>query len=93
MLIFFWVITHNNKNIDFGNTGKLGNSIFGMYTNNKSMHTSRYIDLEKEVIRGHLRSISKISLGNPLFKDFFEFQYLYGLYRDIFWDLVRDLDA
>ena len=37
----------------FGNTGKLWNSIFGMYTNNMSMCILSYIHLEKEVIRGN----------------------------------------
>ena len=32
-LLFFWVITQNNKNNDFENTVKLRNSMFGMYTN------------------------------------------------------------
>ena len=49
-LFFFWVITQNNKNNNFENTVKLGNSMFGMYTNDTSMYILCYIHLEKNTL-------------------------------------------
>ena len=70
MLVAFWIITQNNKKAILEITEKLGNPIFGMYNNHKSMYISSYIHLEKEANRGHLKSKSKMSIGSPIFSEF-----------------------